>query len=831
MKRNFLLFVLLWIGLVCCGEVCVFGQDSPAQSDNAKRGIAVSVNPAGMRQQVPGQWATMSVSGSNHTDQDAQESVVLQVGDDAKHQFSRKFLIPAHSRRQAWVPVKIPKVDLEAQQRIDLTSIRIGESEDVETFQANSIGEPIVKRSLMLSKPGAQVAVLSQPAPGKKPVAGDLQSVVDAIYQMRDQSDSGFDRGELVNYVGSFLPPQTQSLDSLDQLILIDEGFLYDSTAAARVGQWLRDGGRLWVMLDRMKPDSVRRLLGDQSCFSSFDRVELNQFQIDQLNRTTGHIVESSQWSSDTPVAMVRGTADADQIVCAIDGWPAAFTKVIGNGEALFTTIDVRSLVGDGVPLAAFRQVSDDFFTPKAGAQRYADVMMPLVDNEIGYQIPRRGLIAAVLGFQLLIVLAIGIWLARQKRLDRMAIVIPVTVAIASVALIWTGKRQSGSIPPTFVTGQFARVILGGTEVLVDSISAIYSDQTIELDLVALPQATMSLVETPDSPQRLQWTDDGQSRWVHLVQPPGVVRHLRSESHEQLKKPWTFQGQFTERGFEGKLDGIDFDNCSDGLVVSDSTPSLSLAKSGDSWVGASEAVLLEGQFAKESMLSERQRQRQSVLRELHDPKKKLFGRAPSLLMWTEAQPFGLEIAKPFTSRGSALVQMPIRYQRTPSATTFTVPANFVRMEVAAGDDGYSTLFNPQTGRWLEERTRAQSTGVRCYLPSSVMPCSLTKAVIEMKITAPSRTLQIDAAVGDQFETIYQQPNPSGLVRILIDDPDQLKLDAKGSLSLRIAVSSTEQELAASNSPVQSNGSQQDSAADSRVWQIDFARVTLTGKTQ
>ena len=802
------------------------------ESTNAatRQNASLSVSPSGMLQHVPGHWATMSTSGSNSGDQDAEELVVVQLGENAKKQFARRVWIPSHASRQSWLPVLIPKIELSDQNRIEMISMRLRETNQGETFVNNAVGQPLTKRSIQLSPPGSQTAVLSRPSSPAIRMSTDAANLLEVIYQLRDESGDAMSLPELTNYASNFLPPNLHTLDSVDQLIVIDDGFSRDTTAATRIDQWLHDGGRLWVMVDRMSTDSLRKLLGESMCFTALDRIELNQFDLDALNHTTGEKIGSSAWSSDRPATMVRGSCDADQVLCSINGWPAAFTKTVGKGEVLFTTIDAQTLADGQTSLNSFRYTASNFFAPNAEHENDASQMAPLADSEIGYQIPGRTLIGSVLMTQLLLVLAAGIWLFKHQQLERLAIVIPATVCVAAVGLIWLGKRNTSAVTPRFASGQFARVVNGGSEIQMDSVSAVYSDRTTPLRLTASPRTTMSFQDELQSTTRLLWTDDGSSQWMHLTQPPGVVRHIISESTLRLRNKWGFQGQFTQRGFEGRFDGFDSRKCDEAMVVSDSIPTLALTANDDSWVGTPADVLSEGQFSAESILTDQLRTRQEVLRSILTRKNVRLGREPTLLFWTDALPSGLKIEAPFSVSGSALVHLPIHYQHTPPGTAFNIPSSFVRLEVAASKEGYSTLYNPRSGQWLEGRTKAQAAKLNCHVPKSVWPCELNKAVIEIKLSAPSRTLRIEAFSGKEFETIYQEENPNGLIRIPINDPKQLFVDDNGALALRVSVSKTATETvrAAESNPqelVQPN-----SELDNRVWQIEFLRVSLSGIT-
>ncbi|MGB7347636.1 MAG: hypothetical protein WBD20_25660, partial [Pirellulaceae bacterium] len=593
------------IALICLAVNLGWKNEAPSQEtlervETHRERVAVSVTPAGMRHHVPGRWATMSVNGINNSDEDSEELVVVHLGADEHRQFARRFWIPAGARRQTWLPVAVPKVDLNEQPRIDMTSIQLKESSEGESFQANVVGQAISNRSLLLSRPGGLTAMILNPPDGNLQARSSTFNFVYAIHAFRDSSRLALDTSELVNYSAKFLPPNKQALDTLDHLVIVGDEFLRDSTAATRIMQWLRDGGRLWIMIDQMKPESLDQLLGDANCFAELDRVELNEFNIDQINDNTGESIASNEWSSDSPVELVRGIADADQMLCRIEGWPAVFFKAVGNGEILFTTVNIGALIEDEGPVTSFRAATSNFFSPRSPVIRTADVMTSLVDHEIGYRIPRRGTIAAVLGLQLLLVLGAGVWLWKQRRLDRLALVIPVSAAAATLFLVWMGRQNVGSVDPTFAVGQIVRVNATGSEAWVDSMAAVYSDTSGSLELSASPQTTMSLDDKVTS--RLLWTDDGKSQWMHLAQPPGVVRHVSSDSQVRLSNPWTFKGQFTDRGFEGHLNGIKTSQSQDALVVSSSSPSLALANENGTWVGTPANVLLTGQFASQSLL-------------------------------------------------------------------------------------------------------------------------------------------------------------------------------------------------------------------------------------
>ena len=126
--------------------------------------------------------------------------------------------------------------------------------------------------------------------------------------------------------------------------------------------------------------------------------------------------------------------------------------------------------------------------------------------------------------------------------------------------------------------------------------------------------------ETDGQLNRVLWTDDGKSQWMHLKQPPGVVRHINSQATIALKNQVIAEGQFTADGFQGHVQGIAASDCQDLVVLSDSAPTLALKPSTRDdetvFVGGQDDILLNGQYISETLMSDQQRQRQDMLRDI-----------------------------------------------------------------------------------------------------------------------------------------------------------------------------------------------------------------------
>ena len=168
-----------------------------------------------------------------------------------------------------------------------------------------------------------------------------------------------------------------------------------------------------------------------------------------------------------------------------------------------------------------------------------------------------------------------------------------------------------------------------------------------------------------------------------------------------------------------------------------------------------------------------------------------------------------------------------------------MPANFMRLELNAGDAGYSALFNPRTGQWLEDMTKANSAALNCLVPDSLLPCKLNSASVEIKLTAPSRTLEIKGMSNGEFVTLFEKKNPNGLIQLTLDQPEQLQLN-NGALTFLIGVSPTDEErvsgvgevrqIRPSDTPRTQIAASNEQGSES-VWGIEFFRVSVSGVVQ
>ena len=804
-------------------------------SANGLPAPTVTVANAGASRHVAGRWSTLSVNGLNRTSEDAEEMSVVTVGEASGLQYGRRLWIPAGSKRQSWLAVQIPEDVSSARGSspsgpeiyTELTTMQLKETERGEEFKANAVGMPKGKRRLLLSSEAYRTGTMLAPRINSLIAEYQAGVISKTLYAISDSQRSGAQDLGMVDLNRGFIPPTSKPLDPLDQLIIADDAVLADTVGVRRIRSWLNHGGRLWIMVDQVSPESVQKLIGDAMCYGVVDEIELNDFQIRVRAQHSSSQDEYTEMSFDNPIRMSRVVVDTEDVVCDIDGWPAAFWKQVGQGEVLFTTLGARGWLLDAKLSPPLKSLAGRFFVSKLDPPEHVAEVSQVLDGEIGYKIPSRSSVAWVLSLQMLVVVIGGATLMYHKQLQGLAVLVPVSALTAMVILVAMGKMNTSKVPSTIATGQIVRTTPDSATAGVSSVAAIYSQEERALPIAAGGDITTHLVSQDDgAPKRVVWDDAGGSKWYFVNQPPGVVQHVESEAVVEIDQPWNAIGKFTPDGFEVRTDGLDPRVCEDSFVATVGTPDLALVLGDEpEQIYRGNGVLVAGRFIGSSVLSERQQKRQELLRDLSAPDVDFFSQEPTLVTWTKPLEIGLEFGEGYERVGWSLVSLPLRFEKTPPGTAFKVPSTFVRQGELLGSLG-SQFYNANTGKWLDGLVKPGEVGVRCSVPQSVVPCDLSNAQIDLTIKAPGRTVAIKGFVDGEFKTLHEFLSPIGPVQYSITDPAALLLDEKGGLRMKISVSESDEQKAAAAIARESANLEAEPLRN--TWGIESLQVSFEG---
>jgi len=826
-----------------------------AQQDQKQVRVRVRATASDLNRYEPLQWNAVRVQGVNPRDEDVESQIAVHFGDDDRMQYVRKLWIPARSQRDAWLPVQIPAVETGSQQ-LPITASVLGSSSEREVFQRREgellqakgaliVDHDRIKTATMFPKTGIGRAAATQ--------ALDRQAY-ETIVGSRELSRQS---SAVMDVFEDFLPTTPRALDSIDQLVLASDRIVNDSAGLDAVRDWVQRGARLWIMLDRVKPETVATIMGDSVSHAVVDRVELTEFTITDLTRPPD-VDRESHWESEVSVDFVRVLTDSDDVHCSINGWPAAFWQPFGDGEVLFTTLDARGWRFDEEfrtnewAVKGLDTVANRFYQERVEGKLPEEEIKPILQEQIGYSIPSRSLATYLLGFNCIAILGAGLWLGYRQQLEWLAAAVPLITLVSGGVLLVIGTTNSRSVPSMMAAVQLVRLDSGSSQANVSGLAAIYAQETTDLGLdsdesgLAIPERDESSSEI----KRLLYDDAGTSRWVNVKAPAGSVRFVTFNHTTRLAAPIRAHGHFGPNGFEGRMDNGT--QLGDLVIVSPPAPSLAVSlDNGGSFRSGATNVLAPNQYLADTFLSDEQRRRSTVYRKLLDPTDEMnFPSNPTLFAWSNAMNSKMALPEGFQKTGTSLIAVPLQIARTPSGTSFHVPATFVRVEAFLGEHGRSSVFNPRSGVWYQSGT-ATTTDLRFVLPKAVQPCQLNRAVLTFKINAPSRKVELNYTRGEETVLFREFESPSGVMVIAINDPEVLQLDAGGGLRLSFVVSLTERQLeiqeaqeaeeaaeAASSEPVAdpAEGDGFDDTPvkqelfDNATWKIDYVRMDVFGET-
>ena len=779
-----------------CLALPLAAQELESRDGGASETATLSLTPTGIHRHVAGKWASVAVVAKNPTDSERTEIATVHLRDDRDLQFSRQLWVPPRAKRRAPLPVLIPDnlFGSEAQIQATMTHL-LGDR-----LQSNSLGMSQSKRSLMLSWERARTAFLldaiSPEGEGGDPVVLEqLDQLVRA-----GRKSTAFDRQDLgaVRLDATLFSGASVTWDGLDQIVIASDRILDDSATLENLRLWLRDGGRVWLMLNHLNANTVEQFLGDAAPLTVIDRVDLNEFDLG-----------GQAWSSEVPVELMRVIPSTDDVHATVNGWPAACWYKVGSGEVLVTALDGRGWMTEEGLTDSYRELAERFFVSRAEPRINTAVMLPMLDDEIGYEIPPSSFASAVLGTYVSGLVLAGVYWMRRKALHRMALFLPLAALLASGVFWWAGRRSTDAVPSTIAVGSVVRYWPEYAAARVDSLSAVYSQSAGAKYPTATRQtlSTLHRREVEHEYRQVRWQDDGASSWS-LDLPPGAIRHVDSSTDLALAEPGIVIGRLDRTGFRGRLTGVPRETRDDAIIVARGAPAMTvqMRPQGDAAdvTGGPGDLLMPDQYVSGTFISDTQQTRQEVLRALMKGEESAIGWEPSLIFWSEPSDGGLVWPDHYRHLGATLTVVPIRLQRPESGTVFHLPPTFVRLDTVSGEQGITSIYNPRTGQWIERLTKEAEVELRAAIPKTLLPCRLNRVSVEIQITAPLRTLEIRGRVDDQTVTLFRRDNPSGVIEFDVPPGDAMSVDAEGGIRFTVAVSETVDQAAAAAEGIKSS---------------------------
>ena len=815
------------------------------------------------------------MAATNQSGQDGEAMLAMYFDEQPGRQYARRLWVPANSRRYDWIPFYLPNAIIGGRGQASVRTSRLEVANGRELLQRRE-GETLAEEMLLAidTDPVKTAAYYRKPPLGAE-TATEMYLDDDVAATMGLARTTSGLSVNVTQLDLDFLPPWVEILRMYDNMVLTSDRIQQDAAGQSAIRGWLRTGGRLWITLDRVAPETVSLLLGNAVDLQIIDRVPLDRYTLVSRDPTSGAAVEEL-CEYEEPVDLVRVVTSASDVPSHINGWPAAVRVPFGEGEVLLTTLAPRGWRAEfqPQPTQALKAMMFRLFQVRDGRPS-PRVFQSALQQQIGYSVPSRGLATFVLGSYCAALLGAGLWLYRQNRLDRLAWIVPSITLPAFLLFVLLGVSSSNKVPPTLAHAQLITHIPQANEARIDGLAAIYDSQSRDVAWQGV-ERTWLLPDPADDAnvRRLVWTDVDGMETQNASVKAGSVGLATESAVRPLKTHVGARGQFGPDGFEGRFESGDLRQSADFVLLNPAASAMAVKVDASGRFRATpSAVLAAAEYSGESLLSDEQRRRQDVMRKLFDPTDSMtFPTGPSLAFWSETLSEGARFPEGFETRSTALNVVPLEIERTAPGQTFTVPPPFLRVASIAGRAGISTAYDARTGTWVRELTRASEIALRFQLPDQVLPARLERGLLTLRGNVPSRTVGIWDFGGPAPRKIRDYPNVNGVIECPLEASD-LTLDAQGGVRLIFSVSGvngqadegapragtamlvppglpggpgasrppgaagTPQEPQVGRPPIGPPTFSPDGpppefeSAETSVWQIEYVRLSVVGKTE
>lgn len=815
------------------GVVLLAVPTAPAQQGEDVPLRLSGVNPGGIRTNATENWGAYTFALTNFTDKDRLARVLVFFQHQPDVQYGRDVWVPAHSTRSSWLLVGPTETQTaEGRREIETLLYDRTDGQDRLILPPEVVGR-VRGRAVPYRKRDPTTAIFLDDEEPEPPGYGRLP-----------QPDSP--REESVSFARAFrlmlglsdyvqrverreIAPMPKAFDGIDHFVLASNRIAEDPVSMQTLRHWLQQGGKVWVMLDRIEPDVLAPLLGDALDFELIDRVSLTSFRI-QTHPAGERMAEPPLQEHDRPVEFARVLLPAhEQIRNSVNGWPIWFTRKVGRGEVVFTTLGYRGWVRPRLtsePAAAF-EYAPRFPVPLSPLDQFAlvlqpqqepnpfqaDSFQPMLTEEIGYSVIGPGTVILTFGAFVLSGLGLGLALRRSRRPEVLGWLGPAAALGAAGVFVLLGESSRRSAPPTVAVGQIVDVVSGKDEAAVRGLLAVYRPASGLTEAGAegggFFELDMSGIEGQS--RRLIVTDMDAWHWENLTLPAGV-RTASFRDSVRIGEPIRASARFGPQGLEGKISGP-FQELTDALI---STPggrnlALHLDQDGSFRAGNSD-ILPKGEFLTGAVLTDRQQQRQEVYR--------AFLNRPRTGQWQSGSNFVLAWAKPLDLPfrldpeakriGSALLVVPLQLERPAAGTSVSIPGPLLP---------YQRILDAGAIRPVLQSREGIDMHLRFQLPREVLPFQVERGRFTVKIDAPSRRVTIAGRDGSRLVSLQSADSPLDPLRVEITEERLLRLDADGGLHVNLTISDSLQGDPKVISPRQVT----------EKWTIDYLELEVSGR--
>lgn len=783
--------------------------------------------PAGPRTSVTDSWGTLRIELTNRSTSNRDVRVVVFYPDQPNVQYGRDLWLPPQSITTSWLTVgKAPANDPSMQSRelkfqlydrTDGTPHVVLPNED---DRLRSRVVPYRKREATTSVLTDSIAIdVADPEPFEQSESNDLPIVqfVRVFRQSLGLSES------VALIQDRFLPSAVESFDGIDHFVLAGNRIQNDPVFQRTLRNWIQRGGICWVMLDRVDLASVVPLLGDDCRFSIIDRTSLSTVRLSRHGDDAAR-AEAREFERPVSLARVR-LGGSETVTYTVDGWPAAFNQTVGHGKIVFTTLDGRAWYRPR--LASEKRSSFEHYpdlpVANEALDRLAGDLVPqdkmesftladlnsLNSAEIGYSVVGQSSAAMIFVLYLAIIACLGFGVRQTRRPELIGGIAP-AIAIGFAGLFAAlGFQSRHATPATVAMAAIIDVQPGTRSGSLSGVVATYRPDSGMYSLT-LPAGGLHM---PDASglegqvRKLIQVDSDSRVWDQLSLPVGVRMGPYRSPIETGKV--NADARFGPNGLTGRISLERFPTLTDGVLLANESYAYGVSLSGNGdFTARPDDRLKPGQYVTGTVVTDRQKRRQDLLRRYLNPFPKHLAGRPHLLAWTDSPGQTISVSADERAVGNVLLIIPLSTLRPAPGSSVVVPQGFIGI----GTEGH--------GRLTLESSMAGEQTVRFRLPSSLMPLDVERATLSLTIRAPGRTVALSGIANGKPVLLHEVVNPSNPIRLEITNRELLQPDSDGTIRFRIKIGDRPTASVDFRDPDQYVG-----------WNISSLGLDVTGRTR